>query len=104
MVTPLNIPPNKKWKGLTVYCYKCRTNVYDTCKETGKPIQRCPFGERHAFKVYIHVPGTDNERKTKKLDTRDIDEAIKQVIDIEKQVKENGSQFIENTTANNPKG
>lgn len=104
MVSPLNIPPNKRWKGLTVYCYKCNTNVYDICKETGKPIQQCPFGEKHAFKVYVHVPGTENERRTKKLNTRNVNEAIKQAIDFENQVKENDAQTIEIVTANNKRG
>jgi integrase len=87
MVTPLHIPPSKKWKGLTVYCYKCQTNVSDICKETGNPLARCPFGEKHAFKVYVHVPGKGNERRTKKLNTRDVNEAIRQAIDFEKEVK-----------------
>jgi integrase len=89
MEKPLYILPAKKWKGLTVYCYKCKTNVSDMCKETGKPLQRCPFGDRHAFKVYVHVPGTDNSRKTKKLDTRDVNEAIRQAMEFEKEVKAN---------------
>jgi integrase len=39
------------------------------------------------FKVYVHVPGSDNARKTKKLETRDINEAIKQAMEFERQVK-----------------
>jgi len=103
MESPLHIPPNKKWKGLTVFCYKCKTNVYDICKETGKPLPRCPYGDRHAFKVYIHVPGTDNARRTKKLNTRDLNEAIKQAIEFEKEVKEKSHKTIptiQNLTTN----
>lgn len=85
---PLHIPPGKKWKGLNVFCYRCKTNVTE-CKEVRKPLPQCPFGAKHVFKVYVHVPGTDNGRKTKKLQTRDINEAIKQAIDFEKQVKSN---------------
>jgi integrase len=87
MVTPLYIPPSKKWKGLTVFCYRCKTNVTDICKDTGKELLRCPFGEKHAFKVYVHVPGTRNDRRARKLNTRDVKEAIKQAIDFEKEVK-----------------
>src|SRR5665213_958596 len=86
---PLYIPPSKKWKGLTVYCYKCKTNMNEVCNENGKPLVKCPFGEKHAFKVYVHVPGTDNSRKTKKLETRDLNEAITQAIAFEKEVKGN---------------
>jgi len=88
--TPLFIPPTKKVKGLVVYCYKCQTNITSgICKTTGKSIKHCPHGDKHVFKVYVHVPGTKNERRTKKLKTRDINEAIKQTIDFEKEVKEN---------------
>ena len=84
----LSYPSAKKWKGLKVFCYKCKTNVYEICKETDKPINRCPFGDKHAFKVYIHVAGTDNERKTKTLDTRDVNQAIKEAMAFEKDIKE----------------
>lgn len=86
MATPLYIPPSKKWKGLTVFCYKCKTNVSETCKETEKPLQRCPFGEKHAFKVYSYIPRT-KIRKTKKLDTRDVNNAIKLAIEFDQEVK-----------------
>jgi integrase len=84
---PLFIPASKKWKGLTVYCYKCKTNVSDICKTSGKPLSQCKNGNRHTFKVYVHVPGTDNQRKTKKLETRDLYQAIKEAIEFEKEVK-----------------
>lgn len=100
MERPLSIPKLKKWKGLTVYCYKCKTNVSEICKGTGKTIERCPFGERHIFKVYVHVKGTANERKTKKLETRDLDEAIRQAIEFQKKVNEITYE-TENTDQNN---
>jgi integrase len=84
---PLYIPPSKRWKGLVVYCYKCKRNITgDVCKEAGKLI-KCPFGDRHVFKVYAHVNGTSNERRTKKLDTRDVDEAVRLAIEFHKEVK-----------------
>jgi integrase len=61
----------------------------DTCKLTGKSLKNCPNGDKHAFKIYAHVPGTKNERKTKKLDTRNLDEAIRQAIEFKNQIKEN---------------
>jgi integrase len=95
MDKPLYIPPAKRLKGLglTVYCYKCLTNVSDVCKETDAPLPKCPFGNKHAFKVYAHLPGTENKRKTKKLETHDVNEAIKQAIEFQQEVKEN--KFIE---------
>ncbi len=88
MEKPLYIPDSKKWDGLTVYCYKCARNVSDICKETGRPIQRCPFGDRHVFKVYIYEANSKNKRKTKKLESRDLNEAIKEAITFQKEVKQ----------------
>lgn len=86
MERPLQIPPNKKWKGLTVFCYRCNTNVSEICKESNKSIKQCRNGSKHFFKVVIGIPGT-NQRRTKKLETRDINEAIQQAIDFEREVK-----------------
>jgi len=88
---PLFIPESKKVRGLglVVYCYKCQTNMFDICKETGRTLKHCPNGDKHVFKVYIHVPGTKNERRTKKLDTRDLNEAIRQAIAFNEEVKNN---------------
>lgn len=97
---PLFIPKSKQWKGLVVYCYRCKTNVKDICKETGKPLKQCKHGERHVFKVYVSVPGTKNMRRTKKLETRDIDEAIKQAIEFEKEVKSGACKAVENFEKN----
>ena len=84
---PLIIPESKRWTGLKIYCYKCRKTVFDVCKETGKPITQCKNGGRHIYKVYVHVPGTQKQRKTKALDTRDLNEAIKQAIEFSKAIK-----------------
>ncbi len=87
MEKPLHIPNNKKIKGLKIWCDKCRTNVLEICKENGKPLKQCRFGERHRFKIYISVPGSENGRKTKTLTTRDINEAIKEAVLFEQEVK-----------------
>src|SRR6266446_4721944 len=91
---PLHIPPSKKWKGLTVYCYKCKTNVAEICKATGKSLRYCPYGDRHTFKIYVHVEGTSNTRRTKVLATRNVDEAIRQGMDFYKEVKESNYQSV----------
>jgi integrase len=84
---PLYIPPSKRMAGLVVYCYHCKTNMTDICRESGKSLKYCPNGDKHVFKVYIHVPGTKNERRTKKLDTRNLDEAIRQAIEFKIEVQ-----------------
>ncbi len=84
---PLIIPESKRWKGLKVFCYECGTSVSDICKSSGNPISQCKHGDQHVFKVVVHVPGTKNQRRTKKLETRDVNEAIAQAIEFEKEAK-----------------
>ena len=93
---PLYIPPTKRLKGLVVYCNKCKTNMIDVCKKSGKSLKHCPNGDKHVFKVYVHVPGTNNERRTKKLDTRNLDEAIRQAIEFRNEVKNNSNEVFNN--------
>lgn len=107
---PLIIPKSKKMKGLKVFCYQCGTVVSDVCKETGKPISQCKNGNKHVFKVMAHVPGTKNKRMTWNLDTRDVDEARKQAIELLRQAKSPGfikkkkeqEPAVESTTENRP--
>ncbi len=83
----LYIPPSKRMAGLVVYCYHCKTNMIDICKKSGKSLKFCPNGNKHVFKVYVHVPGTKNERRTKSLETRNLDEALLQAIEFKNEVK-----------------
>ena len=89
---PLQIPASKKWKGITIFCGKCKTNVSDICKEKkdGKPLKHCDFGNRHFYKLYLGIPGT-SKRLTKNLG-RDLDSAILRAIEFEKTQKENNYQ------------
>ena len=87
-IKPLHISKTEEYKGVTIFCNYCKRDVSEICKETGKSLQRCQHGDKHVFKVYVHVAGTKNDRKTKKLETRDISEAIKLAIDFEREVKE----------------
>lgn len=102
-IEPLHIPQSKKWKGLTVFCNRCKTNVSEVCKKSGKPIKKCLHGDKHFFKVYAYVPGTENSRRTMKLETRDVDEAIKGAIDFLKDVKDGTNQVEDKRIINIPK-
>ena len=99
-IKPLYIPESKRWKGLTVYCYRCKTNMTEFCNVSGKSLKQCIHGDKHVFKVYVHVPGTKNQRKTKKLETRDLNEAIIQAIEFEKEVKSSTHRIEENKEEN----
>lgn len=98
---PLHIPKSKRWKGLVVYCRRCKTNMQEICNETGHSLEKCPHPESHFYKVYVHVPGTKNQRKTKNLETRDLNEAIKQAIEFEKEVKAGMYRSDEKTVVSN---
>lgn len=87
--SPLFIPKTKKVKGLKIYCNECGTTVDKTCKKTGKDIKRCRFGADHVFKAVAHVPGTDNERRTKVLTgIRDLNEARRLALEFQQEVKD----------------
>lgn len=89
MKKPLHIPASKKFTGLKVHCAKCGTLVDEECKMTGKSIKQCPHPEKHKFKVIVSVPGSENARKTKTLETRDYNEAVEQAIAFQKEIKGN---------------
>lgn len=87
MTRPLYIKHNQKTTGLVIWCNKCKANVYDKCKESGKPLKQCSNGSKHVYKVYSFVPGSENSRKTKSLKTRNYDEAVKEAIRFHNEVK-----------------
>lgn len=85
---PLSIPDSKKLTGLKVHCYRCGTTVDKVCKQTNGPIRRCKFGSEHVFKVFAHVPGREDARKTKSLTgVRDINEARKMALEFQEEVR-----------------
>ncbi len=85
---PLDYPKSIRRANLHPTCGYCKMNVGGgICKENGRHIKYCEHLDKHYFKVYANVPGSDNKRKTKKLETRDANEAIKMAIDFEREVK-----------------
>jgi len=99
MIKPLFTPTSKKVTGLKVWCDDCGTNVDAICKKNGKPIKQCPHPERHSYKVYAHVPGTKNERRTLKLTTRSIEEAQQEAHKFRQLIREGK---LDNETKNKP--
>ena len=97
MIKPLRIPHSQKTKGLVIWCNRCKSNVYDTCKESGAPLKQCENGDKHVFKVISFVPGTENTRRTKSLKTRNYDEAVKEAIRFHKEVKQQTNQELMQT-------
>ena len=64
-----------------------KANVYDICKQSGKPLRQCKHGDRHSFKQYVFIPGADGKRLTKTYKSRDINEVLPLAIEFEQQVK-----------------
>ena len=62
--------PKNAHKGLKVYCSKCKKY---------KPL--CTHYEKHTYVVWIYVPGENNKLKSRKLDSRKYDLAVKEAID-----------------------
>jgi integrase len=87
----LKIPKNIRIKGLFVYCNKCKSK--SKSQLTFNTECAHPF-EKQVYKAIITIPKTKRIR-AKTLATRDINDAIKQTLDFEKTLKDNGFQRIE---------
>ncbi len=106
MTKPLYIPATKKVKGLKVHCYACGTTVDGVCKGSGKDIQFCKSGSDHVFKIFAHVPGTSNERRTKTLTgVRDLNEARRLALEFQREIKDeaNSVPVVPRSTATKEK-
>lgn len=92
----LELPKNKRIKGLYIFCNCCN-------KKFSKPHVCEGSGDRQVYKVIITIPGT-TKVKTKILDTRNLDEAIKLTLDFENELKSNNYHLPEITevTDNKP--
>lgn len=86
---PLKIPSGTKIKGLYTYCQKCKSSTMGgKCKLSGKRISSCKHPEAHRFIAKFAVPGTGGKKRMPKtLDTRSLNEAIKQCIAWEEELK-----------------
>ncbi len=75
--------------GLTRYCMSCQRNISLKCFENGKSLKQCPHTEDHVYKMYVHVKGTKNSRKTKILNARAKLEAEIEGLQFRKETNEN---------------
>jgi integrase len=85
----LKMPP-KPYKGLKIYCNKCQEDNTD-----------CNHYDMQQFRVRVHIAGTKNKVKTKVLDTRDYEEAVKKAIDFRKELMQNNFDTVKQTTEGN---
>jgi integrase len=71
----LKLPKNPH-KGMKIYCHKCKRDN-----------PTCNHYDVHKFKVKIHVIGGDGKKRTKVLDSKNYNDAVKEAIDFEKELK-----------------
>lgn len=76
----LKNPKKIRIPGLYIYCNKCKLKVDQKCGLTRKKINLCADIENHKYKVFVYIPGSAGRAKTKVLDTKDENEAIKQAL------------------------
>jgi len=70
--------PKNHLKGLKIYCNKCK-----------KYNPKCNHIDDLLYRVVVHIPGTKNSTKIKTLISRNYDDAVKESIDIIKELKSN---------------
>ncbi|WP_396164962.1 tyrosine-type recombinase/integrase [Flavobacterium sp.] len=70
--------PKNHFKGLKIYCNKCK-----------KYNPKCNHTDDLLYRVVVHIPGTKNSTKIKTLISRNYDDAVKESIDIIKELKSN---------------
>lgn len=70
--------PKNHFKGLKIYCNKCK-----------KYNPKCNHIDDSLYRVVVHIPGTKNSTKIKTLISKNYEDAVKESIDIIKELKSN---------------
>lgn len=78
----LKLPKNPH-KGMKVYCHKCKRDN-----------PTCNHYDVHKFKVKIHVIGGDGKKRTKVLHSKNYNDAVKEAIDFEKELKSSNYEKV----------
>jgi integrase len=81
--------PKKPHKGLKIFCKKCNRDNSD-----------CKHYSSQVYRARIHVPGTRNSVRTKKLEADNYNDAVLQTIAFEKELNANDFLTIGNTISN----
>ena len=82
--------PKNHLKGLKIYCNKCKR--YNP---------KCRHIEELLYRLIVHIPGTKNSVKSKSLMSRNYEDAVKESMDIIKELKSNDYRDL--TTDNESK-
>jgi integrase len=82
--------PKSPFKGIKIYCNKCKLDN-----------PTCNHYDDHRFRIRIHVSGTKNSIKSKILDSREYEKAVKQAIEFKAELLDNGYERIKTTPTGN---
>ena len=79
----ITLPKKNPFKGLKIYCNKCKR--YNP---------KCNHNEELLYRAVLHVPGTKNATKIKTLVAKNYEDAVKETIDVVKELKSNDYRDI----------
>ncbi len=77
--------PKNHLKGLKIYCNKCK-----------KYNPKCNHNDDLLYRVVVHIPGTKNSTKIKTLISKNYEDAVKESMDIIKELKSNDYRDLSN--------
>ena len=86
----LKIPEKYKRCGIKLKCLKCKIQLNDKCGETGKSAVSCKHQDKHRLNLIVCIPGTKSGRKSRILETRDFDEALRELSKFREECKKQG--------------
>lgn len=91
--------PTQKYKGMVVYCSKCRKHFSWTkkqeeqkvlepvCGQSKGRLSSCKFKDKQSYKVKVHIPGTRKGEVSKVLQSKRYDEAIIEAVEFRAEFK-----------------
>lgn len=89
---PLVVPKKNLRNGIKVYCNKCNKQVSNSCGLTHRKIDSCQFTTSHKFKAVIHIPGSDYKRRSRLMNSRNFEEALKEMIEYKEELRKSNYQ------------
>jgi integrase len=82
--------PFKPYTGLTIYCNKCK--IY---------LPYCKHYEHQHYRLRLHIIGTYQGKKVKKLSSKNYDDAVQEAINLKRELRQNNYETIQPTVSGN---
>jgi integrase len=92
----LKQPPYKC--GVSVKCLQCKCNVTDKCGLTKKNVKYCQHIDKHRYNLTVCIPGTENKRRLKILDTTNFETALIEMQKFRSELKTQGYHKVKTNT------